>query len=372
MKNIAFYCPQIYPCKIGGLEIFTYYLAKEISKNNKVLVFTECKAFSSTGVETVILNSRIFLIKYFFLADLSRFLSIFFYLIRNPKKNYVFHVPHTNSATTLGLIFIPLKLLFKIDYIVILHSGNVKKYKQSLLQKAFMKHAKKIIAVSKESAEDYRILVNRELEIIPSLIPFRKSRETKHNLRKKYKIAEDAKVLIMVGSLKPLKGNKTVTKAFTLLGKNFIEEHNLQLVFAGTGPDKEMLINYSKENDIEVNVKFLGNIKNEDLNEIYALADYYVIASWFESLSKSLLEAMFNGLPIIASNVPVLNRIIRDEYNGLLFEKDNDVELAGKMKFLIENGKTAKMLGENARNNCKAKYDFKKVLKQYEQLYKSI
>lgn len=372
MKHIAYYCPQIYPCKTGGLEIFTYYLAREINKNNKVSVFTECKAFSSTGVETVILNSRIFLIRYFFLGSLSRFLSIFFFLIRNLKKIDVFHVPHTNNATTLGLIFIPLKILFNIDYIVILHGGNVKKYKQSLLQKAFMKHAKKIIAVSEKSAEDYRKLINRELEVIPSLIPFRKSKESKLNLRKKYKIAENAKVLIMVGSLKPLKCNKTVIKAFTLLGKDFTEAHNLQLVFAGTGPDEGMLINFAKENDIKENVKFLGNIKNENLNEIYALSDYYVIASWFESLSITLLEAMFNGLPIIASNVPVLNKIIRDEYNGLLFEKDNDVELAGKMKFLINNQETVRMISENARSSYQEKYNFGKVLKQYEQLYKGI
>ncbi|MEE4198455.1 MAG: glycosyltransferase family 4 protein [Bacteroidales bacterium] len=372
MKNIAFFCPQIYPCKTGGLEVFTYHLINNLFKEFNIILFTECKEKINSQIKVKYVNSKLFLFKYSLFSSISRLISLFYHLIKIKQKIDIFHIPHTNNATTYGLIFPVLKWIFKFEYIIVLHGGNTRRYKKTFLQKNFMRYAKEIIAVSEQNKFEYEKLIGRKIISIPSLIPFNKASKRKNELRLKYELPINSKVIIMVGSIKPLKGNTTVIKAFCNLGINYITKNNLNLVFAGTGPDLNTIEQEIKNTQFNNRIYFLGNIPNERLYEVYALADIYVIASWFESLSITLLEAMYNELPIIASNVSVLNSIITNNKDGLFFNVNSDSDMSIKLKLLLDDEVFAEKLGKNARRTYLERFSFQNVLDDYKKVYTSI
>jgi glycosyltransferase involved in cell wall biosynthesis len=368
-KSIAYFCPLIYPCNTGGLEVFTYYLIKEICKNQEVFLFTKCKNFQENNIVSYPLFSRLLLFRNTYFIAISQLICLIFYLLKIKNRIRLFHVPHTNRSDSYGLIFPFLKFLFRIEYVVVLHGGNIKKFKNTFLNQLLFKHAKSVIAVSESSADDYKLLINREIEIIPSLTPFHKTEETANDLKTKYQIPTDSKVIIMVGSIKPLKGNTTVLEAFNSFGMDYILKNNLHLVFAGHGIDENNLKHKTLDFNLKNHVHFLGNIDNAFIHEIYSFADIYVIASWFESLSKTMLEAMSNALPIIASDVHVINKLIKNEINGLLFEVNNWEELSKNIKILIANPEFAAGLGFQAKKYFNENFEYNKIINQYKSIY---
>ena len=93
--------------------------------------------------------------------------------------------------------------------------------------------------------------------------------------------------------------------------------------------DYENLKNYVRDNFLEENVKFLGNVDNipEFLNKI----DICVVPSRSEGFGLALVEAMAMGVPCIASNIAGPAEIIKNEETGILFNNSDSVELANKI-----------------------------------------
>ena len=68
----------------------------------------------------------------------------------------------------------------------------------------------------------------------------------------------------------------------------------------------------------------------------------------------TLIEAMACRKPIIASNVGGVSSIIKDGYNGLLFEKENVADLTNKLKRMFSDAALRETLAQNALDYAKA------------------
>ena len=78
----------------------------------------------------------------------------------------------------------------------------------------------------------------------------------------------------------------------------------------------------------------------------------FVLPSRTEAMGRVLLEAMACKKPIIASNVGGIPEIIKDGYNGLLFESENVDDLAEKIRLVLSNKKYPTMLRNNGILLC--------------------
>ena len=67
-----------------------------------------------------------------------------------------------------------------------------------------------------------------------------------------------------------------------------IKDINVHLVICGDGEKKEELISYSNKLGVKNRIHFLGNVSN--MNDMYSLADVFVMASYREGLSRSIME----------------------------------------------------------------------------------
>ncbi|MBT2667492.1 glycosyltransferase family 4 protein [Bacillus sp. ISL-4] len=119
-----------------------------------------------------------------------------------------------------------------------------------------------------------------------------------------------------------------------------------------------------KEDDIYKYVKkgiieYLGS--TDDVRPFLETCRFFVLPSYHEGTSKSMLEAMATGRPILTTDAPGCRETVIDGINGLLVPVANVDKLAEKMIWLIENTEEAERMGQEGLRICKEKYDVQKV-----------
>ncbi|MDD3013296.1 MAG: glycosyltransferase [Candidatus Gastranaerophilales bacterium] len=131
----------------------------------------------------------------------------------------------------------------------------------------------------------------------------------------------------------------------------------------------EYLKKLTKELGLDEEVSFSGN--RSDIPSLLAESDLFILPSRYEGLGLVLLETMAAGLPIIASNIDGPAELIRHGKNGLLFQNDNEFDLAEKIYSLYKNPEEMFNLAENGQNFVK-NFDILKMCSNYHQLYKDL
>jgi 1,2-diacylglycerol 3-alpha-glucosyltransferase len=171
-----------------------------------------------------------------------------------------------------------------------------------------------------EELEKIGIARNRII-YIPNGVDTRQFRPSpdKKLLRKKFGIPEDDIVLLSVGRLTPAKQPHTMIEVFSHLEK---ELGDVTLCIAGKGEMFEETKDLAKGMGL-CKVLFLGYVDHDqDLPDLYACADYYIMTSKYEGTPLTLLEAMASGLPCIVSDIPNLAGMVQDAGCGVVTSFD--------------------------------------------------
>lgn len=149
--------------------------------------------------------------------------------------------------------------------------------------------------------------------------------------RAKLNIPQDAVVLIYLAELSKNKNQILLMNALKLALK---ERKDIFLVLAGIDHTDGEYSEYACKAGIEKNVFFLG--WRSDVNKLYAMSDICTASSIREGFGLNLVEAMYCGLPVIASNNRGHATIIRNGENGYLVDKD-DVETFAQRILSLSN-----------------------------------
>lgn len=139
-------------------------------------------------------------------------------------------------------------------------------------------------------------------------------------------IEKNKKMILMIGSFKEAKDQKTLIKAINLLNES------CYLVLVGEGPLRKSCEEVVENMNLTNRVKFLGN--RDDVENIIANSYISVLSSKYEGFGIAALECMANGKPTIGTNVEGLNEIIVDE---LLFNVGDYKKLSNIIKLLLNN-----------------------------------
>lgn len=135
------------------------------------------------------------------------------------------------------------------------------------------------------------------------------------------------------------------------------EKHfNTKLSIYGNGEDLNRYKELAKENK---NIRFYGET-DEPLAKM-AENEIFVLPSYREGLSLSLLDAAMMGKKIIASDVDGNPEVVIDKKTGLLVPARNAERLAEAMIYMLENKKQAEDMAKNARRLYEEKYNFDKI-----------
>jgi glycosyltransferase involved in cell wall biosynthesis len=128
---------------------------------------------------------------------------------------------------------------------------------------------------------------------------------------------------VFIGRLIYQKGVDVLLKAFAMLKEG-------ELLITGQGQGKESLIKMTEDLGIKDRVKFLGVRK--DIPNILSYSDCFILPSRFEGLGMVVLEAMASNTVIIIADFSAGIEMIRDGYNGLVFQREDSLGLAKKMR----------------------------------------
>lgn len=186
--------------------------------------------------------------------------------------------------------------------------------------------------------------LGKQVEKIPGMgVDFSKldgaTKEDGTLLRKKLGIPDDAFVLIYPAEFSKRKSQQVLIRAMRSLPEN------VWLVLCGTGDLLEDCRQLAGKYHLQERVLFPGHVGN--IAEWYRMADAAVSSSRSEGLPFNIMEAMYMGLPVVASAVKGHTDLIRDGENGLTFSYDNTEQLSGCICELFENPVLHKNFGEN-------------------------
>ncbi len=349
----------VYPHRIGGMEVFNYYLIRELSNNHDVELY-----YSSSHALPF---KHAYYYKMFSLRPTKVFTPLqvfFFHLLHHSVKNVVFSYSAAHWLVWRQYAWI-IKL-FHLNAIVVIHYGwhpdgseNPKHIRK------FFKIANNVVAVSEDIKRNYDDVYDINCQVIPPLVPFGHSHLSQVEARKKYNIPQDAFVIAMVGSLKPMKNPQTLLESIAGLTEDERRKIKPHVVYAGDGVLCTELKNYSTEHGLTEFVTFLGNVPKEQVCEVMAMIDCYVIASDFEGTSVSVLEAMYNCKPIIYANSPGLRDMLEDGVTGKAFTcKDSEVLKNVLLDFFYQPEKT-QQIAKAAYELYIQRYNYSQVVTAY-------
>ena len=186
-------------------------------------------------------------------------------------------------------------------------------------RKLYSKKALSFIGISKQITEVAKALYpNCQITTSDNAIPLYKYQETK----KEYDF-------IIVAALEQVKNHQLLFKAFSRL-LNVKNYQRKTLLVVGEGSLKNELHSMVVSNKLEKNIILFG--KTNKVIELLRLSKFFVLSSTREGNPISILEAMSQGLPIIAPKVGGIPDVIVNQENGFLFEVGNEEELFLQMK----------------------------------------
>lgn len=117
----------------------------------------------------------------------------------------------------------------------------------------------------------------------------------------------------------------------------------------------------------EQRVRFLG--LRQDVPQLLALLDVFVMPSLSEGLSIALLEAMVARKPVVVTNVGGNPEIVRDKETGFLVPPQDSIGLAQGLLSLLSDAEQARQFGEAGRHRVETKFSLSMMVNSYQALY---
>lgn len=242
------------------------------------------------------------------------------------------------------------------------HSGATRSRALDLATPALRRVDRRIavrIGVSETAARFVRARLDGEFEIVPNGLDVERwASASPRDLGPGTK-------LLFVGRLDERKGIRVAVDAFRRLAA---ERRDLRLIVAGDGPHRDAPESLPAE--LRTRVTMLGMVPHVDLPPIHAACHLYLGPSTGgESFGIVLAEAMASGLPVVASDTPGYDEVVRDEVDGLLVPPRDPEALARATARVLDDPELAARLTVAARERA-ATYDWEVVTDALEAIYR--
>ena len=171
--------------------------------------------------------------------------------------------------------------------------------------------------------------------------------------------------VLFVGRLAIEKGVETLIRASARVP-------SLSLRIAGTGPEEEKLRHLAKTLNA-VHISFLGFVPPAELAALRTTADAVIVPSiWYENGPLAALEALGEGVPVIASNIGGLPELITDGQEGLLAAPGDVQAWVETLERFKELPHTAlQQMGAKGRTRIQQSHTWDVHLKALDRIYRS-
>ncbi len=179
--------------------------------------------------------------------------------------------------------------------------------------------------------------------------------------------SDDGYVVVAIGRLSPEKAFDVLIRAVDQL----IEAGtDVRLLIAGEGNERASLEQLIAQTGRGDRIKLLGHVA--DPRSLFAAADVFVLSSRSEGLPNVLLESLACGVPVVATAVGGVPRVIVDEQNGLLVRPDDVDGLSVALSRLLHNDALKSQLASAGRRTLEERYSFDARMRKVVAVYRSL
>jgi glycosyltransferase involved in cell wall biosynthesis len=206
-----------------------------------------------------------------------------------------------------------------------------------------------------------------KLSVIPNGVDYQRFATASSADLRSLGIPDGSRVIISVARLDEQKGIAFLLEAAETVCQ---DDPNAHFLIAGDGPDRARLTAIAEQRGVTNNVHFVGN--RDDVSNMLAASDLFVLPSLWEGMPNALLEAMAAGLPVIATDVEGSRELIESGVNGLLVPAASPVPLAAAIRSILGNVQFGATLARASQNTIEKRFTEESVVSAYDELYRSL
>ncbi|MGC9399873.1 MAG: glycosyltransferase [Anaerolineae bacterium] len=177
------------------------------------------------------------------------------------------------------------------------------------------------------------------------------SSKAEQALRHELRLEPDSLIILTVARLHPQKGHKYLIEAIPHILRDFPQA---RFLFVGEGELAEELKAQVRGADLEKYVRFLG--VRQDVPQLLAISDLFVLPSLWEGLPNSVLEAMAAGVPVVATHVDGTPEIIGDGDTGILIPPADPAALEQAIRRLLKDESLQASIAKAAKKHVERKF----------------
>lgn len=153
--------------------------------------------------------------------------------------------------------------------------------------------------------------------------------------------------IIFIGGYNGNKGQEYLIDAIATIDKEIINSLSIDFYGSGLEEKKSYLEEKIKSNKLEEIITL--NSYNPDICSKIPEYDVGINCSTAEGFGRVTVEYMMAGLCVIASDQGANTELITDKETGLLYEYENEIDLANKVRYVYNNLAKCKLMGKNAK-----------------------
>jgi len=172
-----------------------------------------------------------------------------------------------------------------------------------------------------------------------------------------------SRMLVFVGRLHPVKGVSDLLKAMPMV------DPSISCMLIGDGPMKDELNQLIDKLQLHNRVQLVGSLSHQEVMEYICKSYALILPSYYETQGIVLMEANIQSIPVLASNINGINEVVRDNYNGLLFEPGNSQDIAEKINYLFAHPEEARRMGTCGKQYVIDKFHWSRIAKDTISLY---
>ncbi len=207
--------------------------------------------------------------------------------------------------------------------------------------------------------------VKRDIHVIPNFIDLKRYAGCSTEGVLKAFAPKGERLLLHTSNFRPVKRVEDVIEVFSKVRK----EIPCKLLLAGDGPDRPKIEALCRNLETCDDIHFLGKIKN--IEEVYSVANLFLLPSETESFGLAALEAMASRVPVISSNTGGIPEINVDGVTGFLSNVGDTDEMAANALKLLKDEALLSQFKEAAFQKAK-EFSQESVIPIYEKLYEQV
>lgn len=204
--------------------------------------------------------------------------------------------------------------------------------------------------------------VHKEIEVIQNFVDVKRFNKKPIDAFRRVIAPNDEKIIIHASNFRRIKRVEDVVRIFSQVHKKVPSK----LLFVGDGPERSAAEGLCRELNLCDDMRFVG--KQEQMEEILAIGDLFVLTSEYESFGLAALEAMAAGVPVISTNAGGLPEINVNGKTGYLSNVGDVNSMSAHAIDLLSDNEKLDKFKANALEQAKL-FDIHNIVPKYEELY---